>query len=424
MNDAQASTEFTRILVVDDETDMELLIKQRFGRRIRAGEFNFLFAKNGIQALQILTDNVVDLVLSDINMPEMDGLTLLDNLKKLHADLRTIIISAYGDMRNIRIAMNRGAFDFLTKPIQFDDLENTIEKTVQEVRSLREIKQAKDAAERVTRAMSRYFSPNIAKNFAENPDFLSGPCKRREVSLIFTDLQGFTSLVEQTDPTSVVEILNQYIGGITQVVFDHDGTLIKVVGDAIQAMFGAPIEQNDHGERALQCALAIDSFAREFENSMKARGQEIGITRIGINSGNAIVGNFGGDNYFDYTAHGDTVNTASRLEGVNKYLKTRICVSSATVELLSKFKGRPVGDLILHGKTRPLRVYEPLIDGQDESALEAYLDAFAKLERKDPSANQAFAMLLSQNSDDPLAKFHLQRLLAGETGALIKFTSK
>ena len=134
----------SRILVVDDEPDMEVLIKQKFRKKIKEGYIKFSFASNGKQALEILKQNDFDLILTDINMPEMDGLTLLDHIKNLQKVLKTIVVSAYGDFTNIRTAMNRGAFDFITKPIDFTDLETTINKTLDELQTIREGLNAKN----------------------------------------------------------------------------------------------------------------------------------------------------------------------------------------------------------------------------------------------------------------------------------------
>src|SRR5262245_46659247 len=124
-----------KILVVDDEADLEVLIKQKFRQKIRERQYEFLFAINGVKALEQLEQhNDVDIVLSDINMPEMDGLTLLSKLNEKNSLLKAVIVSAYGDMENIRLAMNRGAFDFITKPVNFEDLEVTMEKTLDQVR--------------------------------------------------------------------------------------------------------------------------------------------------------------------------------------------------------------------------------------------------------------------------------------------------
>ena len=135
----------TRLLVVDDEEDLELLIRQRFRRSIRKGEIDFVFARNGQEALSRLDENPdIRLVLSDINMPVMDGLTLLSQLASAHPEIRAVIVSAYGDMENIRTAMNRGAFDFVTKPIHFEDLELTIHKTLQHIRTMEQALKARD----------------------------------------------------------------------------------------------------------------------------------------------------------------------------------------------------------------------------------------------------------------------------------------
>ena len=128
-----------KILVVDDEPDLEILVRQKFRRRIRRGEFEFTFAQNGLEALERLAENPgLEMILSDINMPRLDGLSLLNALGDVNPEIRAVMVSAYGDMDNIRTAMNRGAFDFVTKPIDFEDLETTIDKTLRHSRVMRE----------------------------------------------------------------------------------------------------------------------------------------------------------------------------------------------------------------------------------------------------------------------------------------------
>ena len=134
-----------RILVVDDEPDLEGLVLQRMRREIRSGRYSFIFARNGVEALERLNDDdEIDIVITDINMPEMDGLTLLDQIPAFDPKLRCVIVSAYGDMKNIRTAMNRGAFDFLNKPIDFEDLRLTIERSLEHLKSMREAFEARD----------------------------------------------------------------------------------------------------------------------------------------------------------------------------------------------------------------------------------------------------------------------------------------
>jgi adenylate cyclase len=212
-------------------------------------------------------------------------------------------------------------------------------------------------------------------------------------------------------------LLNEYVGGMTEVVFAHEGTVAKVIGDGIQILFNAPGDQPDYAARAIACAHDLDVWAQAFRERCKAKDVNFGVTRIGVHAGPAMVGNFGGNRFFDYTAYGDIINTASRLEVANKFLGTRICVSAAVAEATVNFKGRPVGDLVLRGRSEPLRAYEPLPKTAFEGpATSQYSDAFAKLEAGDAAAMPAFAALVGSHADDALAGFHLRRLLNGAKG--------
>ena len=406
------------ILVVDDEPDLEALVLQKFRRQIREGAVNFVFAHDGIEALaSIETHPHVDMVVSDINMPRMDGLSLLAKLQEADDKKSTIIVSAYGDMSNIRTAMNRGAFDFLTKPIDFADLEATIDKTIRHVEMLRDARRRQAEAERAHASLSRYFSPQIASRLAGDGEADGMAVHRREVAAIFTDIASFTTLVEGTAPELFGELLNEYMGQMTEVVFNHEGTVAKVIGDGIQILFNAPGDQPDYAVRAIACAHALDACAQTFRERCKAEGVNFGVTRIGVHAGPALVGNFGGNRFFDYTAYGDTINIASRLEAANKFLGTRICVSATAAEAAGSFKGRPVGDLMLCGRSEPLRAFEPLSgDVYQGPATNQYYDAFSRLETGDSGAMPAFAALVGQHADDALAGFHLRRLLNGAKG--------
>ena len=205
-----------RILVVDDEPDLEALIQQKFRHQIRDGAVSFLFAGDGVDALAVLKANRdVDMVVTDINMPRMDGLLLLQKLQENEEKLSTIIVSAYGDMANIRTAMNRGAFDFLTKPIDFLDLEKTIAKTIRHVEVLREARRRQAEAERAHASLSRYFSPNLAEQLASDVDAIDLCGQRREIATLFTDIASFTALVETLEPDVLAPLLNDYLTGMT-----------------------------------------------------------------------------------------------------------------------------------------------------------------------------------------------------------------
>lgn len=406
------------ILFVDDEPDLEALILQKFRRQIRDGQIIIMFARDGLEALASLEQNPqVDMVVSDINMPRMDGLSLLAKLQEAEDKKSTIIVSAYGDMSNIRTAMNRGAFDFLTKPIDFADLEATIEKTIRHIDMLREVRRRQMEAERAHAALSRHFSPELAKRLAASGEGEGIEVQWRDVATIFTDITGFTSLVESAPPEALGRLLNEYVGGMTEVVFAHEGTVAKIIGDAIQVLFNAPGDQPDYATRAVACAHELDAWAQDFCARQSAMGVTFGATRIGIHAGPALVGNFGGNRFFDYTAYGDSINIAARLEAANKHLGTRICVSASVAEAAENFQGRPVGELMLRGRSEPLRAFEPLPQAKFEAPETAlYSEAFAKMEAGDVAAMPAFAALVGMHANDSLAGFHLKRLLNGAKG--------
>jgi adenylate cyclase len=410
-----------RILVVDDEPDLEALVLQKFRHLIRDGALSLEFAHDGVEALAVLKAHAdIDLVVTDINMPRMDGLSLLQKLQESDEKKSTIIVSAYGDMANIRTAMNRGAFDFVTKPIDFGDLETTIAKTLRHIELLREARERQAAAERAHASLSRYFSPNLAQRLASDSAAIELEGQRREIATLFTDITSFTALVETLEPSVLGPLLNEYLTGMTDIVFAHDGTVSKIVGDALHVLFGAPGEQPDHAARAVACALDLDKHAQSFSEHCQQKSLALGVTRIGVHAGPAIVGNFGGGRFFDYTAYGDTINVAARLEAANKQLGTRICVSAILANKAKDFRGRPVGDLMLRGKSEALRAFEPLrVEQYDSPANRAYLDAFAKLEANDAGAIAAFAAHVGKEPQDQLASFHLKRLLNGAKGTRI-----
>jgi adenylate cyclase len=411
----------TRILVVDDEPDLEALVLQKFRHQIRDKTVSFTFAHDGVEALAALKANGdIDLVVTDINMPRMDGLSLLQKLQENEDNIMTVIVSAYGDMTNIRTAMNRGAFDFVTKPIDFSDLETTIAKTIRHIGFLRDARERQATAERAYASLSRYFSPNLAQRLAGDTDAVDLEGQRREIATLFTDIASFTALVETLEPNVLGPLLNEYLSGMTDIVFSNDGTVAKIVGDALHILFGAPGEQPDHAARAVACALALDEFAQSFCERWQKKGIAFGVTRIGVHAGPAIVGNFGGGRFFDYTAYGDTINVASRLETANKQLGTRICVSAELAEGVENFRGRPIGDLVLRGRGEVIRAFEPLQEKQfNEPATKSYLDAYALLKAEDAGAVAAFAAHVGKQPEDRLAAFHLKRLLNGAKGSRI-----
>lgn len=273
------------------------------------------------------------------------------------------------------------------------------------------------------KAFASYVAPSVVDELVRHPQRLALGGARREITSLFTDLEGFTPLVEKNPPERIVPILNAYLDGLIRIVLRHQGTVDKIIGDAIHAIFGAPLPSPDHAARAVACALELAAFGRRFAEEQRAAGLAFGITRIGVNSGNAIIGNFGGALRFDYTAHGDVVNTASRLEGANKRLGTEVLVSAATAARCPEFRGRRAGILLLKGKTDPVAVFEPLADA-DRDWLGAYDEAYQAMADGQPAASALFATLAERYPDDRLAALHCRRLQAGERGATIVMTGK
>lgn len=341
----------TKILVVDDEPDLEALIKQKFRKQIRENRYEFVFASNGNHALEVLDEHQdVEVVLSDINMPEMDGLTLLGKLAEKHKLLKSVIVSAYGDMENIRIAMNRGAFDFVTKPISFQDLEVTMEKTINHVLQIRETMRAL----RENNILKMYVDETVL-NFMSSKDYESDIRANEtiEASVVFIDICRFTAISESADPDTVVNLLNDYFEVMVKEILEQDGYIDKFIGDAVMAVFRGDY----HLDRAIDAALAV----REGIQRLPNKGSFSPDITAGINSGEMISGNIGSEQLkrLDYTVIGDTVNTAQRLQSVAE--PGQILISQQSYEKVKEsFNCNRIGDMELKNKANPLVLYEVL----------------------------------------------------------------
>jgi adenylate cyclase len=274
-------------------------------------------------------------------------------------------------------------------------------------------------------AFSSYISPNLVRHLIENPNLLKIGGENRECSFVLTDLAGFTTFMEKSDPAQVVSLLNEYIDEMLKIAFRYDATVDRIVGDAIALIFSAPVIQEDHASRAVACAVALDAFAHKFSEERQKQGIPLGGTRIGVHTGTVIIGNFGGKTMFDYRALGDPINTCSRLETVNKFLGTRICVSRETVDKCPGFIGRPIGTLVLKGKSQGIETFEPLTrEAMDSPPIQEYLAAYQLMAQNNPGAKKAFALLLQAHPSDGLAAFHLERLEQGATGVVVFMDQK
>jgi adenylate cyclase len=351
-----------KILAVDDEPDFELLLKQRFRQRIRKGDLTFRFARHGEEALAVLTEEPdIGLLLLDINMPVMDGLTLLSELRARQSPARAVIVSAYGDMANIRTAMNRGAFDFVTKPVDLNDLEVTIDKTLETIAYVRTLDQQRAEAERARVNLSRYFSPNLVDLLAESDEPL-GPVRRQTVAVLFTDIVGFTRMAETMPPEAVVAMLREFHQRMSDAIFTCGGTIEKYIGDEIFAVFGLPEPSPHDALSALRCAAGMLKALDIWNTERTAKGEAPLAIGIGLNYGPAVLGDVGTEHSLSFTVIGDTVNIASRLQSLTRELKTPLIVSDAILKQIGSGATLPIelqdqGDHELRGRTGAIRIW-------------------------------------------------------------------
>lgn len=344
----------TKILVVDDEKDMEVLIKQRFRRQIREQEYEFVFAANGNEALAQLHQHPdIVVVLSDINMPEMDGLTLLSKLNEVSPLIKMVIVTAYGDMDNIRTAMNRGAFDFLCKPVNFQDLELTMQKTILHVAQLQQTLQAI----KENNILRMYVDENVL-NFMNCREFESSllASETVEATAVFIDICRFTTISEHEPPDTVVHLLNKYFDVMVKEIIAQEGHVDKFIGDAVMAVFRGDF----HLDRAIEAALAVRA-ALEGLPPVAEGISFLPKVAIGINSGEMVSGNIGSADLhrLDYTVVGDAVNVAQRLQSIAT--DSQIVIAEPCYQRVKEsFNCRKIGEVALKNKSQSVVVYEVL----------------------------------------------------------------
>lgn len=374
-----------RILFVDDEPDMEELIKQRLRKHVREEKFILEFAGNGRLALEKLkVYDDIRIIVTDINMPEMDGLTLLSELAKLDRPTRTLVVSAYGDMQNIRSAMNNGAFDFVTKPIDFIDLDLTLEKTFQEVlyllqsldtkqklqdETIERIKAQEEAlrqAEENTKLIThqnRLLEEKVAERtleLAEKNDTLNIELQRSEqlllnilpyetaqelkmsgkavarfypdITVMFTDFKGFTHIAEKLSPEQLVQEIDEFFTAFDLIMEKNGIEKIKTIGDAYMAASGLPAVNDTHALDMVNAAVDIIEYMEVQKQIRIAANRPVFDIRIGIHTGPVVAG-IVGHKKFAYDIWGDAVNLASRMESSGE--AGQINISQATYDRIS-----------------------------------------------------------------------------------------
>jgi adenylate cyclase len=223
---------------------------------------------------------------------------------------------------------------------------------------------------KVSKLFGRYVSKDVYTQLMSHPDLAELGGKRRVMSVLFSDIRGFTSVTERGDPEELVRQLNEYFSRMVEIVFKHKGTVDKFVGDMVMALFSAPLDDEDHAQHAVEAAIEMVDVLGDMNRAWLARGMAQLDIGIGVNSGDMIAGNIGSSSIMSYTVIGDNVNLGARLESLNKDYKTRIIISDATRQRLKgEFPIRPLGDVIVKGKSKAVQIFEiqvsaPLVEVQ------------------------------------------------------------
>jgi adenylate cyclase len=272
---------------------------------------------------------------------------------------------------------------------------------------------------RLRTRFSQYLSPDVVRRLVAQPGLLRLDGEQRDMSFVFTDIAGFTSLTERIGPRKLIALLDRYLDTLCEIGVRHGGTIDKIVGDAVHVMFNAPLDQPDHAARALACAREMDTVARAFALEMEQQGEIFGATRIGVSSGPAVVGDVGGRRRLDYTAHGTAVNLAARLEAANKALGGTVCVSGATRERVEGAALRSAARLLVRGHANPVDVFTTIPDGASDAEIAAWNAAYVALAIGAPEARAMLIELRAKWPDDPLVAIHLKRIDAGASDAII-----
>ncbi len=342
------------ILVVDDDP----IIRKLLSRALTADGHDVCTAENGAQALELLAQARVDVVLLDIVMEGMDGIEVLDRIKaepRLH-HLPVIMISGLDDYQNVVRCIESGAEDYLPKPFDPVLLRARIAGGLNK-RRIQELEQS-----RLRDTFARFLPESMVDQVVVSGDTdirLGGV--RLIGTALFTDLRGFTTFAEKSSPDDVIEVLNRYLGEMSDAVLDNGGTLVAYMGDGLMAVFGAPVESDDHADRALEAAREmLRERLPRFNEWLCSTGERKRFAMgVGVCSGPMMSGNVGSERRLEYAAIGDTVNTASRLESLTKEFPHQLLIADSTRRLLTEdCEGLLfVDEVTLRGKTRPTQLF-------------------------------------------------------------------
>jgi class 3 adenylate cyclase len=376
----------TRILVVDDVE----LNRSMLSRRLERKGFQVEMAEGGQEAIEKIGSTVYDLVLLDIMMPEVSGYDVLEEVRKTRSPLELPIImaTAKDQGEDIVSAFKLGANDYIVKPIDFPVALARIETQLSRKRAMEEAQRLTAELERhnqfIRKTFGRYLSKEVVESLLSSPEGLRLGGEKRNITIMMSDLRGFTAVSEKLDPEQVVAMLNNYLGKMAEIVTGHNGTIDEFIGDAILALFGAPIRREDDAERAILCALQMQLAMREVNEENRRNGFPELEMGIALNTGECVVGNIGSQKRAKYGVVGSHVNLTGRIESYT--VGGQILISKATADAAGP--ELELGDelqLGAKGFREPVVVYELLgMGGKHQILLPARSEELRSLVREIP----------------------------------------
>ncbi len=338
------------LLFVDDEVD----IVDSLHRSFRKG-YRTLKATSGAEAIKILAEETVNLIVCDQRMPEISGDQVLKYALEQQPEAIRILLTGYADTDSLMRCINEAQiYKYISKPWEPEMLRLTV------VRAL-ESQELSKQKQLVTTALTQYVSSKVVEQIMADPSRLQLGGERKTLSILFSDLEGFTDLAERMEPEPLTALLNDYLTEMTNIILDEGGTLDKYQGDGIVAFWNAPLDQADHAACACRAALRCRQRLTERADDFAAQAGGVLKARIGLHTGEVVVGNMGSKIRFDYSILGDAANLASRLESANKLFGTAIMVSEATwlqAGGSNNFIGREIGMVKVAGRSVPVRTFE------------------------------------------------------------------
>jgi class 3 adenylate cyclase/CheY-like chemotaxis protein len=384
---AQAAPTTPATLLVVDDNDLNREVLARF---FEMRGYAVVGAEDGRQALQTVDAQPVDLVLLDIMMPEVSGVEVLQSLRarRSRAELPVIMVTAKDQTEDVVEALTLGANDYIVKPLDFPVVLARVETQLSLKQAMGEITRLARELEMRNRfiqhTFGRYLSDEVVASLLESPEGLRLGGEKRTVTLLMSDLRGFTALAERLTPEQVVRLLNNYLGGMADVITRHQGTIDEFIGDAIMALFGAPADREDDAERAAACAVAMQLAMTGVNEKNRRDGLPEVEMGVAVNTGEVIVGNIGSETRAKYGVVGTNVNLTSRIQSFT--LGGQVLISDATYRAAAP--AIQLGSsLLLHprGFQDPILVHELLgVSGRHGLVLPRPEEVFRPLARPIP----------------------------------------